>query len=234
MAWPLPYRSEPAGQQGPGDVGLALPLRGGGPCVGTDAKGKVFEDQRCVGGIGPGEPPRAGERGTAIAVHCKRPPPLEVSPAPRIDKHRVQGPRRVTDPGFGRTPGLRSSLPSPPMHPPSTLMHNPMMEPAEQNTVDEAGLAAIGPVAQVVRVCEAEPAPGEPATTIAGLQRPEKSWRDRAGAPPHIQDRVVRLDRVVRGSRSVPANRSRCWGAASADGVPGWHGLCGIRTARFS
>jgi hypothetical protein len=65
------------------------------------------------------------------------------------------------------------------------------MKPAQEHEVVEGGLAAIGPVDQVMTLGEPEPAAREPAAPIPNLKGPPQRRRNRAGAPPHIEDRAV-------------------------------------------
>jgi hypothetical protein len=65
------------------------------------------------------------------------------------------------------------------------------MMPAEQHAVLERGFAAIGPVAHVMRLGVAEPAAGEAAPAVAGLERPpEGGAHDPAGVP-RVEDATL-------------------------------------------
>jgi len=62
------------------------------------------------------------------------------------------------------------------------------MEAAEQHEVVEPSGAAIGPVADVMGVGEAEAAAWKGAATVSGIEGPADGGRDRAGAAADVEN----------------------------------------------
>src|SRR5690606_16765155 len=73
----------------------------------------------------------------------------------------------------------------------AALVHRAVMPPAEEHEVAEPGLAAVGPVHDVMGIGEAAPAAGKPAAMIPHLERAPERGRHRAGAPPDIEHGAV-------------------------------------------
>ena len=73
-----------------------------------------------------------------------------------------------------------------------------MVVPAEQHQVRQGGLAAVGPVPDVVGVAPAgrAPAAGEGAAAVAGDQRPPDRWGDQPGGPADVQRFGVRPEQT--------------------------------------
>ena len=73
------------------------------------------------------------------------------------------------------------------MHRVSLLVHQSVVEPAEQDQVLQLRLASVGPVPDVVGVREAKPAARETASTVPGLQgAPDGGW-NRPGLTPDVE-----------------------------------------------
>ena len=74
------------------------------------------------------------------------------------------------------------------LHVESALVHQPVMGRAEQNEVVEGGLAALGPVPDVVTVqALGGGAAGEAAAAVAVREYTAYGWRDAAGAAPDAE-----------------------------------------------
>ena len=106
------------------------------------------------------------------------------APAPRRPRSRPEALAVRTEPAHGRI----GSEPEPP----PALVHEPMVEPAQQHQVRKVGPAAPGPPHDVVGIGVAHPlAPGEPARAVATPQRPHHGHRWGAAAPSEHQGRAV-------------------------------------------
>ena len=94
--------------------------------------------------------------------------------------------RRPDRPPLGRDESVRPVIE--PMHVEAPLVHQPVVERAEQKQVVERGVAAPGPVPHVMSVKPVGGgAPGEAASAVADEQRAAHRGRDGTGAPPDGQ-----------------------------------------------
>jgi hypothetical protein len=66
------------------------------------------------------------------------------------------------------------------------------MAAAEQDQVAQLGLAAVGPVPDVVAIAQPQAAAREAAAAVAVLEGAAKGWRDGAGSPPHVEQGTLR------------------------------------------
>ncbi len=78
------------------------------------------------------------------------------------------------------------------MHGVSLLVHQSVVETAEQDQIFQLRLAAVGPVPYVVGVREAEPTAWESASTVPVLQSPPERRRNRSCLAPNVVHFAVR------------------------------------------
>ncbi|HEX9885234.1 MAG TPA: hypothetical protein VGA70_02050, partial [Longimicrobiales bacterium] len=77
----------------------------------------------------------------------------------------------------------------------AVLVDSAVMEAAEQHEIVEPSGAAIGPVADVMGVGEAEAAAWKGAATVPGFERAANGGRNRAGASADVENGAVAMGR---------------------------------------
>ena len=75
---------------------------------------------------------------------------------------------------------------------PAALVNEAVVVAAQQQAIRQGGLAAVGPVADVMRVAEPARAPRKAAAEVADLEGTAESRGNRAGAAAEIEERTIR------------------------------------------
>ena len=114
-------------------------------------------------------------------IHCRRPGDIAIGTLPR----KRPDLEAIAPEEAERAPVFHHVVP--------TLVHQPMMEPADGNEVGQTGRAAIGPMLDVMTVDEAGVgAPREAAAAVAALERPAQGRGDDACLAAHVQRFTLR------------------------------------------
>ena len=146
-------------------------------------------EEDAVGDVGLALPTGAGGKGTGIC------PPGAVVLGEVCDRMRGErrGRRAEVDEGLSAGAEERGGAAgAPELDPPSSLVEEAVMGTTDEQGVGQLRLASVRPVVDVMGIGEPEPTSGEAASAVANLEcTAERGW-DGAGAPTHVEDRVVR------------------------------------------
>jgi len=127
--------------------------------------------------------------------HLREGPPVGPVEAntPAVAAADYLAPPRVSTP----TPTSSSFTPSffrvrHDLDPEALFVHCPVMTPTQQDQVVEPSLSAVGPVLDVMRVTETQPAAREAAPSVPVVERPADGGWNGPGFSAHIEHRTVR------------------------------------------